>query len=172
MSKSIGNVVDPLEISQLLTVDGIRYFLLKQGVPHDDASEFLSYFTFEQIKNNSRFIRNLWEWFGVYHVRCSDGCAWRWRRSCVHQWCVNETRIYAARVDDSDYCWCQRFHGYLKFFIRTSGVNTLTWTKSIPRVAVFACDLIGNCTAIGRPLIQTTCFGLGKSYTVDLILGI
>lgn len=43
MSKSVGNVVDPFEVSKILTVDGLRYFLLKQGVPHDDCSEFIYY---------------------------------------------------------------------------------------------------------------------------------
>uniref|UniRef100_A0A0N5ANR1 Methionine--tRNA ligase, mitochondrial n=1 Tax=Syphacia muris TaxID=451379 RepID=A0A0N5ANR1_9BILA len=37
MSKSIGNVVDPLASADLLTVDGLRYFLLKQGLPQNDA---------------------------------------------------------------------------------------------------------------------------------------
>ncbi|XP_072524357.1 methionine--tRNA ligase, mitochondrial [Salminus brasiliensis] len=37
MSKSLGNVVDPHEISQRFTVDGLRYFLLRQGVPDTDC---------------------------------------------------------------------------------------------------------------------------------------
>lgn len=37
MSKSLGNVVDPLERSQRFTVDGLRYFLLRQGVPDTDC---------------------------------------------------------------------------------------------------------------------------------------
>ncbi|XP_067455848.1 methionine--tRNA ligase, mitochondrial [Thunnus thynnus] len=37
MSKSLGNVVDPLERSQLFTTDGMRYFLLRQGVPDSDC---------------------------------------------------------------------------------------------------------------------------------------
>lgn len=37
MSKSLGNVVDPLERSQMFTTDGIRYFLLRQGVPDSDC---------------------------------------------------------------------------------------------------------------------------------------
>ncbi|XP_046888464.1 methionine--tRNA ligase, mitochondrial [Hypomesus transpacificus] len=37
MSKSLGNVVDPQERSQRFTVDGIRYFLLRQGVPDSDC---------------------------------------------------------------------------------------------------------------------------------------
>uniref|UniRef100_A0A3Q3SR51 Methionine--tRNA ligase, mitochondrial n=1 Tax=Mastacembelus armatus TaxID=205130 RepID=A0A3Q3SR51_9TELE len=37
MSKSLGNVVDPLERSQIFTSDGMRYFLLRQGVPDSDC---------------------------------------------------------------------------------------------------------------------------------------
>lgn len=37
MSKSFGNVVDPLEHSQIFTIDGMRYFLLRQGVPDSDC---------------------------------------------------------------------------------------------------------------------------------------
>ncbi|CAD5235218.1 unnamed protein product [Bursaphelenchus xylophilus] len=41
MSKSIGNVVNPFLIKDLLTVDGLRYFLLKQSTQHNDASKFI-----------------------------------------------------------------------------------------------------------------------------------
>uniref|UniRef100_A0A3Q2QP56 Methionine--tRNA ligase, mitochondrial n=1 Tax=Fundulus heteroclitus TaxID=8078 RepID=A0A3Q2QP56_FUNHE len=37
MSKSLGNVVDPFEHSRMFTNDGIRYFLLRQGVPDSDC---------------------------------------------------------------------------------------------------------------------------------------
>lgn len=37
MSKSLGNVVDPFGTSQRFTVDGMRYFLLRQGVPEHDC---------------------------------------------------------------------------------------------------------------------------------------
>ncbi|MEQ2315159.1 Methionine--tRNA ligase, mitochondrial [Ameca splendens] len=37
MSKSLGNVVDPVEHSQMFTNDGMRYFLLRQGVPDSDC---------------------------------------------------------------------------------------------------------------------------------------
>lgn len=37
MSKSLGNVVNPLERSQMFTTDGMRYFLLRQGVPDSDC---------------------------------------------------------------------------------------------------------------------------------------
>lgn len=37
MSKSLGNVVDPLKRSHTLSSDGLRYFLLRQGVPDSDC---------------------------------------------------------------------------------------------------------------------------------------
>lgn len=37
MSKSLGNVVDPLQRSQMFSTDGMRYFLLRQGVPDSDC---------------------------------------------------------------------------------------------------------------------------------------
>ena len=37
MSKSVGNVVDPVEKSGRFTADGLRYFLLRQGVPDSDC---------------------------------------------------------------------------------------------------------------------------------------
>ncbi|KAI6181887.1 Methionine--tRNA ligase, mitochondrial [Aphelenchoides besseyi] len=38
MSKSIGNVMNPFLVSNLLTPDGLRYFMLKQGTLHNDAN--------------------------------------------------------------------------------------------------------------------------------------
>ena len=38
MSKSLGNVVEPFDAAKRFTKEGIRYFLLKQGVPQDDSS--------------------------------------------------------------------------------------------------------------------------------------
>ncbi|KAJ3587406.1 hypothetical protein NHX12_011003 [Muraenolepis orangiensis] len=40
MSKSVGNVVDPIEKSQMFTADGLRYFLLRQGVPDSDCDYY------------------------------------------------------------------------------------------------------------------------------------
>nr|XP_061793056.1 methionine--tRNA ligase, mitochondrial-like [Nerophis lumbriciformis] len=37
MSKSLGNVVEPSERSRAFTTDGLRYFLLRQGVPDSDC---------------------------------------------------------------------------------------------------------------------------------------
>lgn len=44
MSKSLGNVVDPFNVSKQLTNEGLRYFLLKQGVQSDDSSKFIFFF--------------------------------------------------------------------------------------------------------------------------------
>lgn len=54
MSKSLGNVIDPFDVSKQLTTEGLRYFLLKQGVQHDDCSKFFikQYFNFINDKKN------------------------------------------------------------------------------------------------------------------------
>ena len=41
MSKSKGNVVNPFDYLDAFKADGVRYFLLKTGVPHADGSRFL-----------------------------------------------------------------------------------------------------------------------------------
>ncbi|GFN86907.1 methionine--tRNA ligase [Plakobranchus ocellatus] len=38
MSKSLGNVVDPMDKLRVFGVDGFRYFLLKEGSIHSDCS--------------------------------------------------------------------------------------------------------------------------------------
>ena len=48
MSKSIGNVLCPAELSQKYSVDGVRYLLLRNGVPHSDC-----------CWNNEKFIRDI-----------------------------------------------------------------------------------------------------------------
>ncbi|KAH0631017.1 hypothetical protein JD844_004480 [Phrynosoma platyrhinos] len=40
MSKSLGNVVDPVACFQRYSVDGFRYFLLRQGVPEHDCDYY------------------------------------------------------------------------------------------------------------------------------------
>ncbi|XP_005992036.1 methionine--tRNA ligase, mitochondrial [Latimeria chalumnae] len=40
MSKSLGNVVDPMDMFAFYTVDGFRYFLLRQGVPDTDCDYY------------------------------------------------------------------------------------------------------------------------------------
>lgn len=40
MSKSKMNVVDPNERSSIYTKDGLRYFLLREGVAHSDGSKY------------------------------------------------------------------------------------------------------------------------------------
>uniref|UniRef100_A0A0K0DPV0 Methionine--tRNA ligase, mitochondrial n=1 Tax=Angiostrongylus cantonensis TaxID=6313 RepID=A0A0K0DPV0_ANGCA len=56
MSKSLGNVVDPLDASKLYTTDGLRYFLLKQGLPSGDCD-----FSDEKALNviNSDLVNNI-----------------------------------------------------------------------------------------------------------------
>ncbi|PSN42055.1 Methionine--tRNA ligase [Blattella germanica] len=38
MSKSKGNIVDPLQCIEKYSVSGLRYFLLREGVPHSDGN--------------------------------------------------------------------------------------------------------------------------------------
>ncbi|KAF2350257.1 Methionyl-tRNA synthetase, partial [Trinorchestia longiramus] len=38
MSKSLGNVVCPLDMRESMTAEGVRYLLLRQGTPHADGS--------------------------------------------------------------------------------------------------------------------------------------
>ncbi|MCP9257311.1 Methionine--tRNA ligase, mitochondrial [Dirofilaria immitis] len=42
MSKSVGNVIDPFIISKSLSEEGLRYFLLRQGTPQNDANFMMS----------------------------------------------------------------------------------------------------------------------------------
>lgn len=41
MSKSKFNVIDPMERASTYTIEGIRYFLLREGVMHSDGSELM-----------------------------------------------------------------------------------------------------------------------------------
>lgn len=45
MSKSLGNVVDPFMCAEKYTRDGLRYFLLREGVPSADCSINMNLFT-------------------------------------------------------------------------------------------------------------------------------
>ena len=40
MSKSRFNVVDPIKCAQTYTIEGLRYFLLREGVAHSDGSKY------------------------------------------------------------------------------------------------------------------------------------
>lgn len=39
MSKSKGNIIIPSDAAQKFTHEGLRYFLLREAVPHNDASK-------------------------------------------------------------------------------------------------------------------------------------
>jgi len=43
MSKSRGNVVDPFERLAVYSSDGLRYYLMKDGVAHSDGSLYFFY---------------------------------------------------------------------------------------------------------------------------------
>jgi len=64
MSKSWGNVLDPKDLSEVLTIEGLRYFFLRQGTPHDDGN-----FTMTKAVNmvNADLVNNL----GNLLRRCS-----------------------------------------------------------------------------------------------------
>lgn len=46
MSKSKGNVVSPFDAAMKFTEEGLRYFLLRDSVPHNDASKSKIRFVF------------------------------------------------------------------------------------------------------------------------------
>lgn len=41
MSKSKGNVIDPMDRAKIFTMEGFRYFLLREGVQHSDGSKIV-----------------------------------------------------------------------------------------------------------------------------------
>lgn len=43
MSKSKNNVIDPNKVSEKYTYEGLRYFLLREGVPHSDGSKYFNF---------------------------------------------------------------------------------------------------------------------------------
>lgn len=55
MSKSKNNVVDPNEVAKTYTYEGLRYFLLREGVPHSDGSRLTLYFIIINIFSQSYF---------------------------------------------------------------------------------------------------------------------
>lgn len=56
MSKSKKNVIDPFERANIYTIEGIRYFLMREGVAHSDGSEFVIIFdSFLKYISNSYF---------------------------------------------------------------------------------------------------------------------
>ncbi|KAK2144554.1 hypothetical protein LSH36_748g02067 [Paralvinella palmiformis] len=65
MSKSLGNVVNPFDDVNKYTVDGLRYFLLREAVPHSDAN-----YTTDKVTNilNSELANTLGNLLG----RCTS----------------------------------------------------------------------------------------------------
>ena len=53
MSKSKGNVVDPIQLVHPYTAEGVRYFLLREAVPHSDAN-----FSHKKMVN---YLKNKWK---------------------------------------------------------------------------------------------------------------
>lgn len=43
MSKSKGNVIAPQDLFETYTSEGLRYFLIREGVPHSDGSKYRIY---------------------------------------------------------------------------------------------------------------------------------
>uniref|UniRef100_A0A914YXM9 Methionyl/Leucyl tRNA synthetase domain-containing protein n=1 Tax=Panagrolaimus superbus TaxID=310955 RepID=A0A914YXM9_9BILA len=41
MCESYGNILNPKDASEVLTCEGLRYYFLRQGKPHDDGSKFI-----------------------------------------------------------------------------------------------------------------------------------
>lgn len=61
ISKSTGNVISPFNVHTEFTPDGLRYFLLREAVPHSNASKakymqnteyimYLNIFTFTRLR--------------------------------------------------------------------------------------------------------------------------
>jgi len=83
MSKSRGNVVDPFERLAVYSSDGLRYYLMKDGVAHSDGS---LYFFYCRIFNYSEIYCCLVSVFCSHYLRCvcCCSCLWMWTCSVVH----------------------------------------------------------------------------------------
>lgn len=64
MSKSRGNVIRPETAASALTVDGLRYFLLREAVAHDDAD-------YDEVRATKLVNAELADTFGNLVSRCS-----------------------------------------------------------------------------------------------------
>jgi len=72
MSKSRGNVVDPFERLAVYSSDGLRYYLMKDGVAHSDGS---LYFFYCWIFNYSEIYCCLVSVFCSHYLRCVCCCS-------------------------------------------------------------------------------------------------
>ena len=57
MSKSLGNIVHPFDLNNRFGTDAVRYFLLREGVPHSDGSKLVNIITYIIIKARSSIFR-------------------------------------------------------------------------------------------------------------------
>jgi len=56
MSKSRGNVVDPFDRLSAYSADGLRYYLMKDGVAHSDGSQYFIQFSVFNLCNCLCFV--------------------------------------------------------------------------------------------------------------------
>ena len=56
MSKSLGNVVDPMVVQKKYSAEVFRYYLLREGVPHSDGSKI--FFQYMLLCKNHTFSVN------------------------------------------------------------------------------------------------------------------
>ena len=88
MSKSKGNVVCPIETADRYTAEGLRYFLLRESVPHSDGN--FSAAALVNVLNNE-----LANTLGNLLNRCTGKA-------------VNEAQVYPGRPGDDDGEFCAR----------------------------------------------------------------
>lgn len=92
MSKSKGNVVDPFDQMQKFSSDGLRYFLLKEGVPHSDGSKIFTCICLI-ITLPARRIRITEIRYKLYCNMTSDNSALRVEIRCKVTTCCVQTTV-------------------------------------------------------------------------------
>ncbi|CAB1337451.1 unnamed protein product [Coregonus sp. 'balchen'] len=106
MSKSLGNVVDPLERSQRFTTDGMRYFLLRQGVPDTDCN-------YDDDKVVKLLNAELTDSLGGLINRCtapSLNPAQVYPHFCTDSFPSQRTKAHEGRAVDEDYHMLDAVH--------------------------------------------------------------